>query len=59
MMAKLYALEISETASAAIMVISGMYGNGEERKEKLKADGYDAVSVQKCVNDLLDVFSKY
>ena len=34
-------------------VIAGKWGNGEERKKKLKAAGYDPVAVQKKVNELL------
>ena len=34
-------------------VINGKWGNGEERKKKLKAAGYDYAAVQKKVNELL------
>lgn len=34
-------------------VISGKYGNGEERKAKLKAEGFDPAHIQKCVNRAL------
>ena len=34
-------------------VIAGMWGNGDERKEKLTAAGYDYDKIQKCVNNLL------
>lgn len=34
-------------------VINGKWGNGEERKKKLKAAGYDYSAVQKKVNELL------
>ena len=34
-------------------VISGEYGNGEERKKKLEAEGYDYDEVQAKVNQLL------
>ena len=34
-------------------VIAGKWGNGEERKKKLKAAGYDYAAVQKKVNELL------
>lgn len=47
------------TISGAILVIAGMYGNGEERKTALKKDGFDADAVQKAVNDLLPIFNKY
>lgn len=35
-------------------VIQGKWGNGEERKKKLKAAGYDPAEVQKAVNKLLN-----
>ena len=34
-------------------VINGKWGNGDERKKKLKAAGYDYAAVQKKVNELL------
>ncbi len=34
-------------------VIAGKWGNGDERKAKLKAAGYDPVAIQKLVNKLL------
>lgn len=34
-------------------VIDGLWGNGDERKEKLAKAGYDAKEVQKKVNELL------
>lgn len=34
-------------------VINGKWGNGEERKRKLKAAGYDYTIVQKRVNEML------
>lgn len=47
------------TISGAILVIAGMYGNGEKRKTALKKDGFDVDAVQKAVNDLLPIFNKY
>lgn len=35
-------------------VIAGKWGNGEERKKKLKAAGYDYDAVQKAVNAMLN-----
>ena len=35
-------------------VIKGKYGNGDERKEKLEAEGYNYKSVQSKVNKLLN-----
>lgn len=34
-------------------VINGKWGNGAERKKRLKAAGYDAAAVQKRVNEIL------
>lgn len=34
-------------------VIAGKYGNGEERVQKLRAEGYDSAAVQAEVNNLL------
>ena len=34
-------------------VINGKWGNGDTRKKKLKAAGYDYAAVQKRVNELL------
>lgn len=34
-------------------VIMGLWGNGAERKRKLKAAGYDYTAVQKLVNEML------
>nr|DAI89898.1 MAG TPA: CW7 repeat protein [Caudoviricetes sp.] len=48
-----------ETVSVAFLVIAGKFGNGEDRKNKLKKAGYDPVKVQSCVNDLLPVLKKY
>ena len=41
------------------MVLAGLYGNGEERVERLEADGYDYNTVQDCVNDLVELIEKY
>ena len=37
----------------ALEVIDGKWGNGEDRKKRLAAAGYNAAEVQKMVNDLL------
>lgn len=47
--------EIDEIAQD---VIKGLYGNGEERKEKLKKEGYDYRIVQEKVNEILKYYSK-
>lgn len=41
------------TRCIAEEVIAGKWGNGDERKEKLKAAGWDYATVQACVNRLL------
>lgn len=52
-------LTLPKNVGAAFMVIAGLYGNGEERVERLEADGYDYDTVQDCVNDLCDLLEKY
>lgn len=56
---KCLAVTLPETVSAALLVIGGYYGNGEERKTKLKSDGFDYNKVQKCVNELYPIIKKY
>ena len=34
-------------------VIKGLWGNGQERKERLAKAGYDAAAIQKIVNEKL------
>lgn len=53
------AIKIDDTVAAALACISGAYGNGDERKEKLTADGYDPAKVQSCINDLLPIIERY
>lgn len=53
------AVELPKTFSAALLVIAGKYGNGQDRVDALTADGYDYNRVQKCVNELLKVIEKY
>lgn len=45
--------------SVAFEVLTGKYGNGEERKKALERDGYDYNKVQSCVNDLVKIMKKY
>ncbi|MEZ7758205.1 hypothetical protein O3796_04670 [Granulicatella adiacens] len=47
----LYTRDVLDTIAAE--VIQGDWGNGEERKERLKAAGYDYDAVQQRVNDLM------
>ena len=53
------AINLSQTISVALLVIAGQFGNGDERKTKLTNAGYDAQTVQNCVNDLLPIIAKY
>lgn len=52
-------VKLPATIAGAILVIGGMYGNGEERKKALEKDGFNASEVQRAVNDLLPIFNKY
>ena len=58
-MAEVSFIRIPETIAVAIEVISGTYGNGEDRKKSLKKAGYDYTKIQHCVNDLMPIFNKY
>lgn len=49
----------SVTFQAALCVLAGLYGNGDERIINLTADGHNASRVQSCVNDLVKVAEKY
>lgn len=53
------AINLPQTVSVALLVIAGQFGNGDERKTKLNNAGYDAQTVQNCVNDLLPIINKY
>lgn len=53
------AIKLPDVVSAALLVICGGYGNGEERVKKLAAEGYDAKKVQRAVNDLLPIIRRY
>lgn len=45
--------------SVAFEVLSGKYGDGDERRKALEREGYDYNKVQSCVNDLIKVLDKY
>ena len=47
---KLYKKTVDEIANE---IIRGEWGNGDERKQKLTAAGYDYSAVQKRVNEML------
>lgn len=38
----------------ALEVLAGMWGNGEDRKQRLMGAGYDPEEVQAAVNELLE-----
>lgn len=52
-------IELNAVVSLALEVIAGMWGNGEERKQKLESAGYDYERVQKCVNELVALMQRY
>lgn len=52
-------ITMPEIIGVAFKVLAGLYGNGEERVERLEAEGYDYDTVQDCVNDLYDIIEKY
>ena len=47
-------LDLKPVETVASEVIQGLWGNGEERKEKLKLYGYDPVIIQAKVNEILE-----
>ena len=49
---------MSRDLAAAYDVMAGKYGNGEERKQKLAAAGYDYWTVQNLVNGLAKGYDK-
>ncbi len=52
-------ITVDETVAVALEVIADKYGVDPERREKLKAAGYDADKVQRCVNDIIALCNKY
>lgn len=48
-----YIMEDKTIEQLAYEVIAGMWGNGEERKQRLTAAGYDYAAVQAKVNEIL------
>lgn len=52
-------VKLPETVSVAFEVLTGKYGNGEDRRIQLELDGYDYNKVQKCVNELVKLLDKY
>ncbi len=54
-----YLLKLPNTVSLAFAVLTGKYGNGEERRIALEKEGYDYHLVQSCVNELVKLINKY
>lgn len=52
-------IELPDIVAIAFEVIAGKWGNGEERKNKLKMAGYDYDIIQSCVNDLMALLTNY
>ena len=52
-------INISDVIGVALLVIEGAYGDGDTRKQLLKAESFDYRIVQDCVNDLLPIVEKY
>lgn len=53
------AINMPQTISIAFLVIAGVYGDGDKRKQKLAEDGYDPVKVQACVNKLYPIIKEF
>lgn len=53
------AINLPDIVSVALLVIAGQFGNGNDRKQKLAKAGYNPVTVQACVNELLPILNKY
>ena len=52
-------IELTPLVALAFEVISGAWGNGQERKQKLEAAGYDYKKIQSCVDELMKIINKY
>lgn len=52
-------IELTPVMAVAFEVLAGKYGTGDERIRKLRAAGYDADLIQRCVNDLVSIRDKY
>ena len=52
-------IELTPVVSIAFEILAGKWGNDEERKKKLEAEGYDYNKVQKCVNELVALMERY
>lgn len=52
-------IELPPVVGKAFEVIAGVYGNGDERKQKLESEGFDYNIIQNCVNELMQILNKY
>ena len=52
-------IKLPPIVSVAFEVLSGKYGDGDERRKALEREGYDYNKVQSCVNDLVNLLDKY
>lgn len=50
---------VKDIDTVALSVLQGNWGNGEERRKKLKAAGYDYKLVQSRVNELIDDMERW
>lgn len=50
---------VKDIDATALSVLRGNYGNGEERRKKLEAAGYDYHLVQTRVNELIDDMERW
>lgn len=53
-----YCVTLPDKITVALLVIAGYYGNGDDRKEKLKRDGFDPKEIQSYVNELFPIVNK-
>lgn len=52
-------VELPLVIGVAIDVLCGAYGDGEDRKARLRQEGFDYAVVQGCVNDIYELLQKY
>lgn len=45
-------IDVPEKIAAAILVLAGKYGNGEERRKRLEEEGFNYREIQNIVNEL-------
>lgn len=52
-------IKLPPVVSVAFEVLSGKYGNSDDRRKALEREGYDYNKVQSCVNALVNLLDKY